>query len=207
MSSVYQVSTAEVSAPRVRVPQAATGRKVERRAVRRRGRRFEDQAAAIVQHHAARSRNHRHSVLLFYLLFGLLAGFFLGIAGAKGVLASTMEPTISSFDLASATKTAAMFDIDHGPFGTAVPSHVQQQQRYASLLPLGASQFDLVFVERQTGTVLSDDTIMANKQLFMAILALIFAVAVSLAGTFWHHLGKAHARARRTRLDWGSDNR
>ncbi len=62
--------------------------------MRGRRRRFEDQAVTILQTHSSRLDIHRRSVMLFYLLFGLVVGFVLGLAGAKGVLAAETQDAV-----------------------------------------------------------------------------------------------------------------
>ena len=69
----------------------------DRRAARRRGRAFEEQAFGLVETHVSQLDTHRRSVLLFYLLFGLVVGFVLGIAGANGVLANTIDQSTSAW--------------------------------------------------------------------------------------------------------------
>jgi len=205
MSSVYQVSTAHVSAPRPRVTQSSAGRKPERRATRKHGRRFEDQAASILQSHAVRQKNHRRSVVLFYLLFGLLAGFFLGIAGAKGVLANTVaEPAHGFAPTQQVTYLDVRSDLNPAQPDNSALRDRKHQQRYASMLPFGPSQAGLMIIEQRTGAVLSGDRVLANKHLFLTLLTLILVVTVSLTGIFWRHLSRAYSPARRVRLDWHS---
>lgn len=180
-----------VSASRVRVSPVTVKSLVERRAARKGGRRFEDQAAAILQSHTSRLETHRRSVLLFYLLFGLLAGFFLGIAGAKGVLADTVLPAEAAIEhLVQARPLGA------APADAEIPGLVLAGWGFENVLGHHAQL-------RTDGVLLHSPPALANKQVIMGLLALIFAVTVSLTGTFWRHLTRSYTPARGLRLEWG----
>lgn len=183
----------------------------ERRAMRGRRRRFEDQAATILQTHSSRLDIHRRSVMLFYLLFGLVVGFVLGLAGAKGVLAAeTQDAAWTGSDVAPMVLLAGT-DEDarlsaaeeaEGPVIRTVmnqkffiPTHGGMEAIHLFPLSDGAAVGAVTSAveKRMAGTPL--------KPILMALLAAILVVTVSLTVTFWRHLNASYAPNRKSRRD------
>ncbi len=199
------------------VPQFTVTSRNERRDTRGENRRFEDNASSILETHLNRLDGHRRSVMLFYLLFGLLAGFFLGIAGAKGVLAKTVDAQLIEAEVKSelVLSDAAMpselpMDWDVGAaFGprpeirmSATDHAVAKGERFA-MMPTG--EHNPFFAQAMQG--IDEFSAQAsrkikNKELYMGLLALIMAVTGALTFTFWRHLGQAYTpRRRKSSLD------
>ncbi len=81
----------------------------------RRMSRFEQDARMILRNHAQRLEHHRRSVSLFYLLFGLVVGFVLGLVSLQAARA----------DVAVAVgmpAAVALSDRPEGPVSVAEPS-------------------------------------------------------------------------------------
>ncbi len=151
----------------------------------RSGGHYEDQAGEVLRICSRRLDVHRRSVLLFYLVFGLIAGFVLGIAGAKGVLAATPPA-----------------DVEISWVNEIKPPHAQERpKRYASLLWHSASPANAV-AQRQLETAGADITATADRSILIGLLCMILTIAGALAGTFWWHLSSAYASPRKTELGW-----
>ena len=180
----------------------------ERRAMRGRRRRFEDQAATILQTHSSRLDLHRRSVMLFYLLFGLVVGFVLGLAGAKGVLAAeTHDAVFSANDvppmvvLSEGSHFTTAKDAEGPVIRTVmnqnflIPTHGGMEAAHLFPLSDGAAVGAVTSaVEKQlAGTPL--------KPILMALLAAILIVTISLTVTFWRHLNTAYSPKRKARRD------
>lgn len=180
----------------------------ERRAMRGRRRRFEDQAAAILQTHSSRLDIHRRSVTLFYLLFGLVVGFVLGLAGAKGVLAAESQDAV--FTASDVSPMVVLSEGTHfseakqtgGPVirtvmnqNFLIPTHGGMEAAHLFPLSDGAAVGAVTSAveERLAGTPM--------KPILMALLAAILVVTVSLTVTFWRHLNTAYAPKRKIRRD------
>lgn len=198
------------------VPQFTVTSRNDRRDTRGDNRRFEDHASSILETHLNRLDVHRRSVMLFYLLFGLLAGFFLGIAGAKGVLAKTVDShlmieeaaaVLVLADTAAPSELPMDFDVadTFGPraeirMSAAAPT-AAHGQRFA-MLPMGEGHS--VFAQAMQGidnAAVHASKRLKNKELYMGLLALIMLVTGALTFTFWRHLREAYAPRRRSPHD------
>ena len=195
------------------VPQFTVTSRNDRRDTRGDNRRFEDHANSILETHLNRLDVHRRSVMLFYLLFGLLAGFFLGIAGAKGVLAKTVDSqliveeasaVLVLADAADASELPMDFDVGDafGPRAdirmTATAPTAAVGQRYA-MLPMGDGH--PVFAQAMQDidqVAVQASKRLKNKELYMGLLAVIMLVTGLLTFTFWRHLTEAYAPRRRS---------
>ncbi len=203
------------------VPQFTVTSRNDRHDVRGENRQFEDHAASILEAHVNRLDVHRRSVLLFYLLFGLLAGFFLGIAGAKGVLAKTVDtelldaaakPHLTLSDAASPSELPMDWDVadTFGPRHdfrvSGAESRAGNLERYA-MLPLGETH--PLFAQSMQGLeelATQGSGELKNKNVYMGLLALIMLVTGALTFTFWRHLRQAYTPRRKPNLEWGTDD-
>lgn len=199
------------------VPQFTVTSRNERHEARDYKRGFEDHAASILEKHVSRLDVHRRSVLLFYLLFGLLAGFFLGIAGAKGVLAKAVDAELIAPEpgyhlILSDAAMPSELPIDLDVAETFGPRHdfrtpasdrdTDPGHRYAALLFGDAHPTIAHSTQGLHAVALQADTELANKDLLMGLLALIMLITGSLTFTFWRHLSKSYAPRRKTQFEW-----
>ena len=205
----------------------------DRRAQRRSERPFEEQAMSLVETHVSRLDVHRRSVLLFYLLFGLLAGFFLGIAGAKGVLASTLDTqqiTWSKHDpqtrlnpglpagltgkwplrADSLALEQHSSTLDHlMGSNVSVCSNVALEAehppliRYAGILRASSIYTYAGLGVEPQGAGLSAAIPAPNRHWYVGLLTVILAVAASLTFVFWRHLSHAYVPRRKLQVEWG----
>ena len=183
----------------------------ERRAMRGRRRRFEDQAATILQTHSSRLDLHRRSIMLFYLLFGLVVGFVLGLAGAKGVLAAETAETHDA--VFSANDVPPMIALSEGGhFSTAKEAEgpvVRTVMNQNFLIPTHGGMEAAHLFPLSDGAAVGAVTSAVEKQLagtpmkpiLLALLAAILVVTASLTVTFWRHLNSAYSPKRKSRRD------
>jgi hypothetical protein len=199
------------------VPQFTVTSRDERREARGNNHRFEDQAASILETHVTRLDVHRRSVLLFYLLFGLLAGFFLGLAGAKGVLAKTVDTELldataqtqlTLSETAAPSELPMDWDVDaaFGPrhdFRVTASEHRSAKTARYAMLPLGGAH--PVFAQAVDGLdqlTAQTSRELQHKGLYMGLLAVIMLVTGSLTFAFWRHLSQAYTPRRKASLKW-----
>ncbi|MGI9412882.1 MAG: hypothetical protein ACR2PM_04395 [Hyphomicrobiales bacterium] len=185
----------------------------ERRAMRGRRRRFEDQAATILQTHLSRLDIHRRSVTLFYLLFGLVVGFVLGVAGASGVLAAgTHDASMNAADVpplvlvSGGAEGNALLVTDDTGTRSAGPA-VRTVMNKSFFIPTDGGMEAIHLFPLSDGAAVGAVTSMVEqrltgtpmKPLIMVLLAVIFVVTISLTATFWRHLTASYAPRRGSR--------
>lgn len=186
------------------VPQLTVTTRAERQEAREHKRHFEDEAANIIESHISQLEVHRRSVLLFYLVFGLLVGFFLGLAGAKGVLASTFD-TGSPIGMArhqpvmaagafALPEAAAEFQLPDD-LSARVLQEPHHQKRYAAIRVFGT------FANGDAMAVAPSQS-PSNKGPYMGLLAVVLIITASLMLSFWRHLKRAYAPRRRAAVEW-----
>ncbi len=182
--------------------------------------RFEEEATSILRVHAQRLDVHRRSVILFYLTFGLIAGFIIGMVGAKGAFAS---PVVGESEFARTIASSTGLEnflsrnlIDHdiafddimtdgASITASSDSGLQKEpERYAALLlseqPIGATLSD---ASSQPGVPAETPTIQRKASL-MGLLLLIFGITATLSVSFLRHLNAAYAPRRRVYIRWAS---
>lgn len=165
---------------------------------------------SLVETHVSRLDVHRRSVLLFYLLFGLLAGFFLGIAGAKGVLASTLDTQQITWSK-HVPQTRLNPGLPPGLTGNWPPradSFAPEAEhppltRYAGILRAGSNFTYAGLGLEPQGTGLSAAIPAPNRNWYVGLMALILAVTASLTFIFWRHLSHAYVPRRKLQVEWG----
>jgi hypothetical protein len=172
--------------------------------------RFEDQANDILRVHVRRLDVHRRSILLFYLVFGLIAGFIIGLVGARGVHAapSIAEPVPGAMGGSSLLdlngvglrggKLAAIQGLEDEALialDAADSGVTPEPERYAALLLPKISDATYA-APAGTGRYAHSGHI-PGKAFVMSALISVLGIASILAMIFWTHLGRAYSPRRR----------
>lgn len=179
----------------------------DRRTNRRSNLAFEETARTLVDNHVSQLDVHRRSVLLFYLLFGLLVGFFLGIAGAKGVMAGTigtepvewnrMQPPTR---LNASAPESLLLEADE----TVSEASESAATKYAGAVPFSAlslpKSLRLTPVRTDVGPI-------AHKAWYVTLIAGLLAATAALGVLFWRHLQNAYRPRRPVAVVWAPHGR
>lgn len=179
--------------------------------------RFEDQANDILRVHVRHLDVHRRSVLLFYLVFGLIAGFIIGLVGARSSHAATniAEPIpVTMVNGAAlfehqapghlASKLARSDVLVERPavlLEMADTGLTPEPERYAALVWPDHVALLLVAGE-SSDPILGTGTEFKHKPLLASMLISIVAMAGILSLIVWTHGSHAHSSRRRVALRW-----
>jgi hypothetical protein len=180
--------------------------------------RFEDQATDILRTHARRLDTHRRSVILFYLFFGLITGFVIGIVGAKGAFATTTDGARMEFaglstsllpsEISRRQPLAQRDDIDSlMTDGAAITAQADTgaeigPERYAALLLADPGGLLTLTDAPSNPQPLPQGMASGPKSAIMGLLLLIFTIAATLSAKFMAHLNRAYAPRRSVRIGW-----
>lgn len=180
--------------------------------------RFEDQANDILRVHVRHLDVHRRSVLLFYLVFGLIAGFIIGLVGARSSHAATniAEPIPVTMATGAplferqapgqlSSKLARSDVLVERPAmlpEMADTGLTPEPERYAALV-WPDDHAALLFVAGEgSDPILGTGTDFKGMPFLTSMLISIVAMAGMLSLIFWTHGSHAHAPRRRVVLGW-----